>query len=217
MRRRSSSPRGGTAPRRIARLTAAAVVAATTALALAGCGTAPWDQSQFSTDAPVTSAAPSTAPATITPIVNELATGSTQHQLQAGDISLTVNYYSTLNMGEWTPDANKPISFSMVGTLGTDQGQQIYLSRVTLTPSVDGPTGALPAPAALSDQAPIAPGYLIKNPYSYSQTFIIPAVDPAATSMTLSFTYEILLQSTPTSNEYAKQTAYDQLTIALAT
>jgi hypothetical protein len=206
-----SSPRA-----RLARFAAAVVIGATAVVGLAGCGTAPWDQTQFNTNAASPSVVPSTTPATITPIVNELATGSTQHQLQAGDISLTVNYWSTLNMGEWTPAANKPISFSMVGTLGSDQGQQIYLSRVTLTPSVDGPDGALSAPQALTDQAPIAPGYLIKNPYSYSQTFIIPAVDPAATSMTLSFTYEILLQSTPTSSEYAKQTAYDQLTIALA-
>ncbi|MCS5496076.1 hypothetical protein [Cnuibacter physcomitrellae] len=215
MRRRISSPRA-----RVARAVAAAALAVASTVALAGCGTAPWDQTQFNTNAAGPSASPvipSTAPATITPIVNELATGSTQHQLQAGDISLTVNYWSTLNMGEWTPEANKPISFSMVGSLGSDQGQQIYLSRVTLTPSVDGADGALSAPQALSDQAPIAPGYLVKNPYSYSQTFIIPAVDPAATSMTLSFTYEILLQSTPTSSEYAKQTAYDQLTIALAT
>lgn len=214
MRRRSSSPRA-----RFARAAAGAALAVASVVTLAGCGTAPWDQTQFNTNAGTPSASPiaSTAPATITPIVNELATGSTQHQLQAGDISLTVNYWSTLNMGEWTPEANKPISFSMVGSLGSDQGQQIYLSRVTLTPSVNGADGALTAPQALTDQAPIAPGYLVKNPYSYSQTFIIPAVDPAATSMTLSFTYEILLQSTPTSSEYAKQTAYDQLTIALAT
>ncbi|WP_066039333.1 hypothetical protein [Herbiconiux solani] len=202
-----------------AALTAGLAIA--TVVGLSACGTAPWDQSRFNSDAPVSPTASPTAAlpsptATITPIVNELATGSTQHELQAGDISLTVTYYSTLSMDQWTADANKPISFSMVGTLGSDQGQKIYLSRVSVTPAIDGATGALPAPAALMDQASVAPGYLIKAPYSYSQTFILPAVDPAATSMTLSFTYEILLQSAPDSNDYAKQTAADQLTIAIA-
>jgi hypothetical protein len=75
---------------------------------------------------------------------------------------------------------------------------------------------SLPAPGALSDQASVAPGYLVKSPYSYSQTFVLPAVDAAATEVTLSFTYELLLQTTPTSTAYAKQTATDTLTIAIA-
>ena len=201
--------------RRAVRTAIAATLTLAAAVGLSACGTAPWDQSRFNT----TSATPTKAPAptsTITPIVNELATGSTQHELQAGDIALTVTYYSTLSMDLWTADANKPLSFSMVGKLGSDQGQKIYLSRVTLTSAVEGPDGSLTPPAPLSDQAAVAPGYLIKDPYSYSQTFIIPALDPAATSMTLSFTYEILLQSAPDSGDYAKQTASDQLTIAIA-
>lgn len=201
--------------RRAVRAALAATLSLAAVVGLSACGTAPWDQSRFNTESPTPSKAP-TPTATITPIINELATGSTQHDLQAGDISLTVTYYSTLSMDQWTAGANKPLSFSMVGKLGSDQGQKIYLSRVTLTSAVTGPDGSLTPPAPLSDQAAVAPGYLIKDPYSYSQTFIIPALDPAATSMTLSFTYEILLQSAPDSGDYAKQTASDQLTIAIA-
>jgi len=186
---------------------------------LSGCGTAPWDESRFNTStstATPTSRATPTPTATITPVVNELATGSAKHQLQAGNIALTIDYYSTLSMDEWTAEANKPLTFSLNGVLADDQGQNFYLSRVTLTPAVNGITGSLPAPAPLSDQASVAPGYYIKNPYSYSQTFIIPALDPDATSITVSFTYEILLQTAPGTGDYAKQTASDQLTIAIA-
>jgi hypothetical protein len=189
------------------------------AVALSGCGTAPWDQSRFTTDSPTSSAGPTKSPrptATITPVVNELATGSAKHVLQAGDIALTIDYYSTLSMDRWTAEANKPITFSLSGALGTDAGQSFYLSRVSVTPEVNGPTGALPAPAPITDQASVAPGYYIKAPYSYSQTFILPAFDPAATSVTLAFTYEILLQTAPGSGDYAKQTASDTVTVAIA-
>ncbi|MFB2586603.1 hypothetical protein [Herbiconiux liukaitaii] len=201
----------------VVRRAAALSLALGTAVALSACGTAPWDQPGFNTSAatPSSSARP-TAPATITPVINELASGSARHTLQAGDIALTLDYYSTLSMDQWTAEANKPLTFSLTGALGTDDGQSFYLSRVTLTPGVDGPLGSLPAPAPLTDQASVPPGYYIKSPYSYSQTFILPALDPAATSITVSFTYEILLQTAPGSGDYAKQTATDQLTIAIA-
>ncbi|MDO9398071.1 MAG: hypothetical protein Q7T71_16115 [Herbiconiux sp.] len=204
--------------RRVARGVLAAAVSLTAVVGLSACGTAPWDQSRFNTDA-ATSATPTGTPRptqTITPVVNELATGSARHMLQAGDIALTIDYYSTLSMDQWTAEANKPITFSLTGALGTDDGQSFYLSRVTVTPAVDGPVGSLPAPAPLSDQASVAPGYYIKNPYSYSQTFILPALEADATSVTLSFTYEILQQTAPGSGDYAKQTASDQLTVAIA-
>jgi hypothetical protein len=203
--------------RAAARIAVAAALALATLVTLSGCGTAPWDQPGFNTTSatPTETAAPKPT-ATITPVVNELATGSAHHSLQAGDIALTVDYYSTLSMDEWTAAANKPLTFSLQGTLGSDQGQSIYLSRVSLTPAVAGPDGPLPSPAAITDQSSVGQGYYIKAPYTYSQTFILPALDPSATSVTLSFTYEILLQTAPGSNDYAKQTAADQLTVAIA-
>ena len=196
---------------------AAAAAALGTALVvtLSGCGTAPWAAGETSAATSTKTSTP-TPKATITSIVNELATGSAQHQLQAGDAALTANYWSTLSMDQWTAEANKPISFSLIAALGTDQGQGVYLSRVSVVVAVAGPKGSLEAPAPLSDQASVTPGYDIKSPYSYSQTFVLPAVDAAATEVTLSFTYELLLQTTPTSTAYAKQTATDTLTIAIA-
>jgi hypothetical protein len=118
-------------------------------------------------------------------------------------------------MGDWTAAANKPISFSVSAALGTDDGQGVYLSKVSIIPAVNGLTGALDAPASFVDQSTLPNGYVMKAPYSYGQTFVIPAVDPTATSLTLSFTYELLIQTTPTSTTFAKQTASDQVTVAL--
>ena len=186
------------------------VLAAT--LALTACGTPPWEEAGIgggSTPKP-------TSTGQITTVVNELAAGSTKHELTAGAIGLDVTYFSTLDMGQWTADADKPISISMTAALTGDEGQAVYLSRLGLSVAVYGPDGVLTAPAPLNDTSTVTPGYLVKTPYSYSQTFILPALDPAATYVKLSFTYELLLQTTPTSVSYAKQTATDTLTVAIA-
>ncbi len=181
-------------------------------LALAACGVPPWEAGNGSGG----SSSPSASPSEIHIIENDLATGLTKRTLKAGDITLTVDYFSTLDMGQWYAAADKPISFSGSATLGTDDGQAVYLSKVTVNTTVKGPKGTLPAPPALTDQSSVSPGYFIKAPYSYSQTFVIPALDKRATSVTLSIVYELLQQTTPASDQYAKQTASDTLTIAIA-
>jgi len=196
-------------PRCIAGVTIAAVVA----VALSACGTPPWAESG-STATP--NATPKPSSTAITTVVNELANGSTKHELTAGSIGLSVDYFSTLSMDQWTADANKPLSISMVANLTNDEGQAVYLSNMTLLVAVYDADGALTGPPQLADRATVTPGYLVKSPYSYSQTFILPAVDPNATYVKLSLTYELLLQSTPTSAQYAKQTASDTLTVAIA-
>jgi hypothetical protein len=180
-------------------------------LSLTACGTPPWEQPGAGGSTPKP-----TSTGEITTVVNELAAGSTKHELTAGNIGLDVTYFSTLNMGDWNAGADKPISISMTANLTNDEGQQVYLSRLGLSVAVYGPDGVLAAPSPLNDTSTVSPGYLVKAPYSYSQTFILPAVDAAATYVKLSLTYELLLQTTPTSAQYAKQTASDTLTIAIA-
>jgi hypothetical protein len=191
------------------RTAAASGMALTAALLLGGCGTAPFLSGDAASPSP-------TAPGAITSIENDLATGSVERTLTAGNISLAVNYWSDLPMDQWTAGANKPLNLSLLATLANDEGQRIYLSKVSVVAAVAGEDGSLTAPASLVDEASVAPGYQVKAPYSYSQSFVLPPLDPAATSISLAVTYELLLQTTPTSAEYAKQTATDLLTIAIA-
>lgn len=183
-------------------------IMAVSTILLSGCGAAPFADGPAPTPA-------STAPAEIVSITNDLATGSAERQLTAGDIGLTLNYWSDLSMDQWTPGAGKPLSLSLTAALGTDQGQKVFLSKVTVAATVSGAAGTLAAPEQIVDAATIPIGYLVKAPYSYSQSYVLPAVDPAATQIVLNIKYELLLQTTPTSAEYAKQTASDTLTIAL--
>lgn len=182
-------------------------------LALAGCGAPPWAQGGGSTaPAPVPSASVVPVPA---PVPNDLSSGSTEKSVTAGAIAATVNYWSTLPMDRWSPTALKPVSISMVTTVTPDDGQKVYLQRATMTAVPGNVTQSFSPLAPQTDQAN-PPGYLVLSPYSYSQTFNVGEVPAEATFVTLQFTYEFLLQTTPTSSEFAKQTASETITVAIA-
>jgi hypothetical protein len=181
---------------------------------LGACGSPPWDQEAASAASPSASASPSPSPSA-PKVKNDLAKGSVKRQLAAGGVTLSVNYFSTLSMQRWTPEATKPLSLGVSGSFGDGSKQDIFLSTVTANIDVQGAEGPLAAPEPLADQADVAPGYLIKSPSSYSQVFTLPALPPAARSVTLNLTYELLAQSAPKSKTYLKQSASDTLVIAL--
>jgi hypothetical protein len=197
--------------RRMSLAMAVAIVAA----GLVGCssGAPPWLSGQTETPAAATTAPPTTA----VPVQNDLAAGSATRTVPIGAITLTIDYWSTLTMDLWTANASKPLSFSIRGTVTPADGQKLYLSRVTAETVVRDAAGeALPGVDPIVDQSTVAPGYLILDPYTYSQTFTLPPVAPDAASIEVSMRYELLQQATPTSTDYAKQTAVDTLTIAVA-
>jgi hypothetical protein len=178
------------------------------AAALAGCGPAPWDPAARGTPTPTSTAVP-------TPVPNDLSGGATQRELTAGPVTATIDYWSTLSMDEWTAEAIKPVSISLMTVVQPADGQKVYLQRASMTAVPSSPAGALEALEPQVDASTVSPGYLVLDPYSYSQTFNVGPVPPEATSVTLQFTYDFLVQSTPTSSDYAKQTATDTLTVAL--
>jgi hypothetical protein len=179
------------------------------AVLLSACGPAPWNLNP-SPDTTVT-AQTSVPP----PVPNDLSSGSTQRSVQAGPVAATINYWSTLNMNQWTPTALKPISLSLITTVTPNDGQKVYLQRATM---VAVPANATTTFAPLDpqiDQSSVNPGYLVLSPYSYSQTFNVGEVPAEATFVTVRFTYDFLVQTTPTSSEFAKQTASDTITVAI--
>ncbi|MGF2948849.1 hypothetical protein [Microbacterium alcoholitolerans] len=189
------------------RVMAFAIIAAS--VAFVGCGPSPWSaEPGDATPSPTVSVPP--------PVPNDLSSGSTERELTAGAVSAQVDYWSTLSMDQWTAGAVKPISISLLTTVTPDDGQKVYLQKASMiaTPANADETFA-PLEAQL-DAASVTPGYLVLSPYSYSQTFHVGPVDEAATYVTVQFTYDFLVQTTPTSKEYAKQTATDTLTVAIA-
>jgi hypothetical protein len=209
--------------------TALTVAALCMSAVCGGCGTAPWQESApNSTASPFRSgsAAPSvntpspsisSAPSNVATVAsqNDLATGSAKRKLDAGGVRLSINYWSTLPMGDWTQSASKPLNMSASAKFIDGSEQNIFLSKVSVDVAVAGPDGPLEAPKPLIDEATIDPGYLIKSPSSYGQVFTIPSLPPKANSVTLAVTYELLAQTAPKAKTYAKQTASDTLTLPI--
>lgn len=195
-----------------------AVGALVVCLTLAACGTPPWKENSTGAT-PVPTEVAVTATPTPTPkpakVRNDLAKGSARHQLGAGGVKLSVNYWSTLDLGQWTPAATKPLNLSMSASFNDGSTQNIYLRSLTMTTDVRGPEGALASPEPLADQAPVTPGYLVKAPSSYVKVFQIPAVESGATAVTINLTYDLLAQSAPKSKEYLSQSTSDTLVVPL--
>lgn len=187
----------------------AVTTAALLSLGLAGCGAPPWSGGPTGSPSSSASAVP-------TPVANDLSTGSTQRALTAGAVAATVDYWSDLSMDQWTASAFKPVTLSMITTVTPNDGQRVYLQKATMIAVPGNGAGSMSPLAAQVDQATTAPGYLVLDPYSYSQVFTVGAVPEDATFVTLQFQYDFLVQTTPTSSEYAKQTATDSLTVAIA-
>lgn len=186
------------------------VIALVVAATLSGCGAAPWAERG---DGPSPSASETTVP---TPVPNDLSTGSTQRTLTAGAVAATVDYWSELSMDKWTASALKPLKLSLVTSVTPADGQKVFLQRATMVAVPGNASGALAPLEPQTDQATTPPGYLVLSPYSYSQQFTVGAVPDEATFVTLELTYDFLMQTTPTSSEYAKQTATDTITVAIA-
>jgi hypothetical protein len=196
--------------RRAARVLLAGGLLAVALGATTGCGPAPWDGERTPTaPSPTGSAVPA-------PIPNDLSSGSTQRQLTAGAVTATIDYWSSQSMDRWTAAALKPVSLSMSTTVTPDDGQKVFLQKATMVAVPGNATTTFAALPGQTDQATVAPGYLVLSPYSYSQTFTVGEVPTEATFVTIQFTYDFLVQATPTSAEYAKQTGSDILTVAIA-
>lgn len=200
------------------------VLATLLTLSVSGCGTPPWKAagtggtphpsatSSTPTPAPRRSVSPS---ATLAPVQNDLATGSAKRTLLAGGVRVKISYWSTLDLGDWTAAAAKPLSLSASATFVDGSEQDIFLSRASLSIAVEGPKGALAAPPPVVDEATVAPGYLMTKPSSYLQVFTVPALPAGTRSVTLTLTYELLAQSAPKSKTYSKQTAGNDLVVPI--
>ncbi len=193
------------------RVPLAFALALVTGAALTGCGTPPWEDGGGSASDP-TATPTATAPA---PVPNDLSSGSTQRELQAGAVAATIDYWSTLSMDQWTPGALKPLNMSLTTTVTPDDGKKVYLQQASVVAIPATATGQLAPLAAQTDTATVNPGYLVLSPQSYSQTFQIGAVPEEADRVILQITYDFLMQTAPDSADYAKQTATDVLTVAL--
>ena len=181
---------------------------ATIALLLAGCGTEPGTSAGGATST-ATRATSNSVSATPRPsVVNQLANGATTHTATSGDATISIRYWSTLPMNQWTAaTASKPVSLSITAT-GTRVPTYVAAFTATYTP-----TGGTASPI-YSDTAATAPGYAVRTPMSYQPVLTIPAMAGKPAGVTLQVQLKLITGANRA--YYSRSDVVDTLTIALA-
>lgn len=204
----------------------AAAATAAVLIALAGCNAssgseplpvpAPLPSSSVTSSTAGGSPRPSTtATESAQPVENDLKDDRVKRTFDAGEVTVNVEYSTSLPTKDWTPGALKPLSVSLTAIVNSERAKKIYLTRVTVNSVVTSEGETLDSPSPLVDAANISPGYIVTFPYTYGQVFTVPTLDDGATQLRINLTYEMLLQTDPKVRDYQKQTATDTLVIPL--
>jgi hypothetical protein len=165
-----------------------------------------------SSPAPPSSEEPS-APSTGKPKHNDLKTGKLTRTLEAGEVTLSVEYSLRNRVERWSPDVGQPLTVSITAVNKSDH--KVYLSRATADLDVADAIGHYDSPDPLVDGTGISPGILVTSPSSYTNVFMLPPLPDEATRLTIDLRYELLLlQPRSDPRDFAKQTATDTLVIS---
>jgi hypothetical protein len=147
---------------------------------------------------------------------NDLQTGRKEHVVKSGRLIVKVKYSTTLRTVHWTPKMRKPLDLKLTAFVDGMREQKVYLSALTLYATASDNSGPVSSPDALKDRADIRPGYLVTSPESYTQSFVLPAVDDGATALNVDLHFEFLIpQGQFAARDYSKRTAKDSLTVPL--
>jgi hypothetical protein len=162
---------------------------------------------------------PSDAPESSAPIRNDFAKLPLKRALDAGPLTVNVEYKTTLAVKDWRSGVSKPIRVTLTSINRRKEGQKIYLSKATATVTAYDEEGPVDGPKTITDGANITPGYIVTFPSTYNQTFSLPALDESAVKVTVDFTYELAQQVDKDKagvRDFAKQVATDSITVPLA-
>lgn len=162
------------------------------------------------TPAPATARAVTAAPAavTVTPSVpanrGDLKDGSITHQLNAGERSLVVSYWTTDDPTKVS--ASSPMTLQLAAHLeGGNVFSAIRISRFHATFD-DGSTSS-----TVSDDKG---NFVLSQPFSYSTAMSLQPKTTSATLATVTLEFDLLVETQPGSGQFFRQTVLDTLHIA---
>jgi hypothetical protein len=152
------------------------------------------------------------------PVRNDLAKLPLKRALNAGPVTVKVEYTTRLALKDWKATNSKPLKVNATAANRRKSGQKIYVTKVAMSVTAYDDAGQLDVPQTLTDEPSIGPGYFVTFPNTYNQTFAIPAVDSGATKITIDISYELVLEvdRTKLGRDFAKQVATDTITVPLA-
>lgn len=131
-------------------------------------------------------------------IVQDMVTGSTHHAQHAGPVAVGFDYWTDQDMCSWD---GSPIHISFAFHAKSDQGNKVRITQAKVTTS----TGKM----LLDDIGQ----FEVEAPLSYGSGF--DTLPPTSTKrvMKLRIQVDLLVETTPTSGEFARQTVFDNLTL----
>jgi hypothetical protein len=137
----------------------------------------------------------------------DLAKGSLVRKLDAGALSLVVNYWSDQDPATWSADKAVVLRLSAhlerKGVI-SPTAVPVKISRFWVT--LDDGTSV----ATLVDDRG---EFVITPPYSYGSALTIRPANKTATSAIMSVEFDLLIETTPTSKAYFRQTVLDTVNL----
>ncbi|MFF0376133.1 hypothetical protein [Actinoplanes missouriensis] len=136
-----------------------------------------------------------------------LDTGTVTHRLKQGNFTVTLNYWTSDNAKLYTAESAKTLNVA-AHIEDADSKHRVKVSTFQVTQD-DG--------TARVDVTTDSGSFDITPPYPYNTVVTLPAATTGATTLTLTFRMDLLVETTPKSNSYYRSTALDTLTLPLIT
>ncbi|WP_336027433.1 hypothetical protein [Geodermatophilus sp. FMUSA9-8] len=135
----------------------------------------------------------------------DLDAGSLTRALPAGDRTVVVDYWTADQATTWTAAQDKTIQIA-AHVEGGDDETEVLVTRFAATTD-DGTARLL----AAEDRGEFA----LMPPFSYTTALTLTEATPAATSLTVTVQFDLLVETEPGAQRYFRQTVLDTLELPL--
>jgi len=136
-----------------------------------------------------------------------LDTGTATHRLKQGTFAVQLTYWTSDNAKLYTAEAIKTLNVA-AHIEDADSTHRVTISTFQVIQD-DGTTRA----AVATDNGK----FDVTPPYPYNTVVTLPAATAGATTLTLTFRLDLLVETAPESNSFYRSTALDTLTLPLLT
>jgi len=121
-------------------------------------------------------------------VANDLATGSAEHELQAGAMTLSARYWSERDLRDWTAQSVKPLTIGLSATGGTG----LHLDSVVVSVEALTADGWVAVPADAVTPPVLGDGsWDITAPSSAGLTVLVAGVDTDASALRFTVVYGV--------------------------
>lgn len=149
---------------------------------------------------------PAVPAAAVQPARGDLASGSLTRSLDAGALQLVTSYWTSQDPTTWT--AGQAVTLRLSAHIeGSDGKHAVKVSRFVATLD-DGTTVS----GLIDDRGE----FVITPPYSYSSALAIRPADHAATAASIAVEFDLLVETSPLSGQFFRQTVLDTVHLTFA-